>query len=327
MSQPVGAGPFLLKDWVRNSTMTFVRNPNYWNAPRPYVDQVIFRPIADEQQRINSFKAGEANMIWTNQPESGDQISKAGGVAKPLVFNGGTPIWFNLRRAPFNDIRARRAVVLAIDRVAYTHIVKRDLIQPQDSIFRPDSLFYDPNIVQLGYDPVEAQRLFDQLAAEQGGTFSFVLGTFETSFNRAQAEYFAGVLSQFNHVKVTVDVASTSAAVARINAGNYQAHVSGNPFDDPDPIWVNTFISTAKPSITGFADPQFDADMQTARKTFDANVRIAAYKDAQRIIYAQVPAMYYERRYIYMFGRPNVMNLTIFEDAIPFLDRIWIKSS
>ena len=42
--------------------------------------------------------------------------------------------------------------------------------------------------------------------------------------NRAQAEYFAGVLSQFNHVKVTVDVASTSAAVARINAGNYQTN-------------------------------------------------------------------------------------------------------
>jgi peptide/nickel transport system substrate-binding protein len=58
---PVGAGPFMFKEWVRDSKITLVRNPNYWNAPRPYVDQLVFRPIVDESQRANTFKAGNAN--------------------------------------------------------------------------------------------------------------------------------------------------------------------------------------------------------------------------------------------------------------------------
>ena len=58
-TKPVGAGPFMLKEWVRDSQMTFVRNPSYWNAPRPYVDTLVLKSVIPEDQRLNSFKAGE----------------------------------------------------------------------------------------------------------------------------------------------------------------------------------------------------------------------------------------------------------------------------
>ena len=42
-SSPVGAGPFVFSEWVRDDHITVNRNPAYWDAPRPYVDQIIIR--------------------------------------------------------------------------------------------------------------------------------------------------------------------------------------------------------------------------------------------------------------------------------------------
>src|SRR5262249_1862656 len=76
MSDPVGAGPFVLKAWARDSQMVFVRNPDYWNAPRPYLDQVIAKPIVDESQRINTFIAGQANFMAVGTAQNADRASK-----------------------------------------------------------------------------------------------------------------------------------------------------------------------------------------------------------------------------------------------------------
>src|SRR5205085_7917105 len=46
-SDPVGAGPFVLKSWTRDSQAVFDRNPTYWNFPLPYLDRIIFKPIVD----------------------------------------------------------------------------------------------------------------------------------------------------------------------------------------------------------------------------------------------------------------------------------------
>jgi len=59
---PVGAGPFVLKSWSRDSQMVLVRNPNYWLSPRPYLDQLVFKVIIDESQRMNTQKTGDSQM-------------------------------------------------------------------------------------------------------------------------------------------------------------------------------------------------------------------------------------------------------------------------
>src|SRR3954471_5990599 len=60
---PVGGGPFVLRSWVPDAEMMLTRNPNYWNAPLPNLDQLVMRPVPDDTQRINSLCAAEANLI------------------------------------------------------------------------------------------------------------------------------------------------------------------------------------------------------------------------------------------------------------------------
>src|SRR5262249_34522653 len=63
-SAPVGAGPYLLKEWVRRDHMTLVRNPTYYG--KTYLDQIIIRDIPDEQQRYNTLLSGGADMSFTS---------------------------------------------------------------------------------------------------------------------------------------------------------------------------------------------------------------------------------------------------------------------
>ena len=59
-TNPVGAGPFIMEQWVRGSEMVLVRNPDYWNAPQPYLERLVIRYIPEHQQRVNSLIAGRS---------------------------------------------------------------------------------------------------------------------------------------------------------------------------------------------------------------------------------------------------------------------------
>src|SRR5207302_664879 len=72
---PVGAGPFTLKSWTRDSNIVVVRNPNYCDKPRPYIDQITFRPITDETQRINTFCAGQADLTYVGAVTNAQQVN------------------------------------------------------------------------------------------------------------------------------------------------------------------------------------------------------------------------------------------------------------
>ena len=78
--------------------------------------------------------------------------------------------------------------------------------------------------------------------------------------------------------------------------------------------------------MTGWCDPKFDADVTDNRETLDPNKRIADLKDAQKIFYAQVPALHLERRYSYMVEAPYVQDFQYVNDGLPRIDHMWIKT-
>ena len=107
---PVGAGPFLLKEYVRGDHTTLVRNPNYWGAPLPYLDQVNIRIIPDDSQRLNSLYTGEIQMGRVSRPQDcADAKSKHFGCTV-AILNGANDLIFNNAKAPFNSKAFRQAV-------------------------------------------------------------------------------------------------------------------------------------------------------------------------------------------------------------------------
>ena len=323
---PIGAGPFTLKEWIRDSRMVLVRNPTYWNAPRPYLDQVIARPIGDESQRINTFQTGDGNFMYTNLAQSSVTLTNGGGVPYPAIINGGTLMYFNTRVKPFNDARARQAVTMAIDRNDMNKTDNGGVLAPMHSIFRDDSPFYDSSILQLQYDPVKAQQIFDQLATETGGPLQFNITSFNTGVYNLALPYIQAKLNSYKNVKVTVEPEASAVHQTRVPKGDFQAALYASPFDDPEPTFTSIYTCGAAGSPTGFCDSKFDADVVDQRETLDAQKRIADIKDMQKIIYAQAPVFFFEKRAAWDFAAPNVQDVTLVNDGLALYDRIWIKT-
>jgi len=74
---PVGTGPFKFSGWDHNVRITLNANPNYWDGP-PALQQMIFRPLADEQTRITEFLSGGVDVIFDVPPDNIEQVEHSG---------------------------------------------------------------------------------------------------------------------------------------------------------------------------------------------------------------------------------------------------------
>jgi peptide/nickel transport system substrate-binding protein len=305
--------------------MTLVRNPTYWNRPLPYADQLVIKSITDEEQRMNSFLNGEGNLTYTSVVQTSDRLRKGGYGETTIVMNGGNDVLFNTTKPPFNDVRARKAFALSLDSNKFNQQILGGLNPPVDTLFRNDSPFFDSTIKLPGANPTEAQRLWDELAAEKGGPTKITLGAFSSTQNKVTAEWMQANLGAFRNVSVSIDIAASSAAITRVLAKNYEAHLWGLQFDDPDPTLPSFFLSTSgAANVTGYADPAMDQALKDGRNTFDNAKRVAAYKDVQRILANNVPTWLYQRPFSTTFGAKNIRDMQLYEDGVLMTDRIWI---
>ncbi len=67
-AQPVGTGPFTLKSFTKGGNVSLVRNPHYWQAGKPYLDEVDFVYINDDNQRVLQLKSGQVQVISAVPP-------------------------------------------------------------------------------------------------------------------------------------------------------------------------------------------------------------------------------------------------------------------
>src|SRR6476659_4327455 len=130
---PVGTGPYVLKSWTAGDRLVLEKNPGYWNKGHPYLDRIILKPLPDAQSRFASLQSGEADLIWDDEYDA-DNIQKAQKDAKLTVHtftgSGATVYAFNTKTPPFDDVRVRQALVMALDRTKWSQAVTNGLSRP-----------------------------------------------------------------------------------------------------------------------------------------------------------------------------------------------------
>jgi peptide/nickel transport system substrate-binding protein len=173
--KPVGAGPFLVSDWQSGQSITMERNPNYYEAGKPFLDKLIFRIIPEPSAQTAMMLQGEGQVhLWPG--EQPDEYAKLlNGKAKQVLVPG---IWnmaidFNLS-APFDgdpgptpphpilgDIRVRQAIASGIDYDKLIHDVLKDSVSPSASPFEYGWAKCD-TARPFPFDPEKAKQLLDQ---------------------------------------------------------------------------------------------------------------------------------------------------------------------
>jgi peptide/nickel transport system substrate-binding protein len=171
---PVGTGPFMLKEWLPGSKLTFVRNPNYVQVREDAINtgpallaQITFQVIAEDGTAMAALQTGELDASILNA----DTLPQVEG--NPLfniyVNKNSTSlhfIEFNCEKAPFNDPKFRTAIGYAVDRDAIVESSRGGYSTPMYSPLAPGLMGYDESIGQqygTTYDPEKARQLLTEL--------------------------------------------------------------------------------------------------------------------------------------------------------------------
>ena len=120
MLNPIGSGPFKLKEWVNGDHITLERNEEYWDKDNmPYYKYITYYFIGDIAARTSALEAGTVDVAYNLATNQLEELKAAGLTVNAYNENVAQPLTFNMVKVPaFADINVRKAVMYAIDKEA-----------------------------------------------------------------------------------------------------------------------------------------------------------------------------------------------------------------
>ncbi len=321
-ANPIGAGPFTLQSWQRGASMTVVKNPKYWDAPRPYLDKITFNWIVDPTQRENATATGATDLTlegnWGNVIKA--QSNKSLQV-NSLAYGGGTGLAFNNTAAPFNNPIARQAVSDALDlSLIDTAVNGVSTGQVPTTYFNKGTAYYQ-NIPLTTQNQQKAQDLFNQYFAQTGKPVEFTITMFGTT-SQPMAESVQTQLAGYKNVIVHAKVADI-AQYATITGPKRQ-------FDAVTTSLTPTRLclrlqSTSTGNTSGFSNPDMDAACNTINTSPDQAAQKSAWTSVQNILASQDPYLLYQRLSLSTIAKTSVQGITQYGFGSVPVDKIWLK--
>ncbi|HEY4250407.1 MAG TPA: ABC transporter substrate-binding protein [Roseomonas sp.] len=304
---PIGTGPFLFKEWVRGSHIVYARNPNYWDAGKPYLDQLIVRFITDPAARSAAFETGQVDLGYRTPVGLAD-VERLRSHPNLVFETRGNSYSFNVTRLEFNlqnqyfrNLKVRQAVAHVIDRDLIGRIAFFGNAVPSPSPIAPGLReFHDPTPSPYALDPRAAERLLDEAGFPRGaGRIRFRV---PLDFNPVldEARRLCDVLrASLGRIGIAVDVRAqdTGSFIRRVYTERdfaFTTNGASNLFDPTVGVqrlyWSKNIIRGVPFSNgTQYSNPEVDRLLEAAAVENDRARRVELFRDFQRIVAQEVP--------------------------------------
>ena len=294
--QPVGTGPFKFVSWQRDGAFVVERNENYWQDGLPYLDEITFRPIPDEETRATSLESGDVDAVQSVRLSAFlDRVRDIPDVEIALgLSSGGGNIMFNTTEPPMDDVRIRQALAYAIDQQAVVDVVAggaADLTELRSGFFSSKSDYYSEAVAESWpkRDIEKAQGLYDAYVADpdrsdgksEGAPVAFTYTATNVPSLVEQATAYQGFWEDLGF-QVTVDPIEQSVLIGQALTGDYQA-MNFRAGGEQDPLTIleaafgdpDVFIT----NFTNYTNDDVEHTLDILRNTDDLAERRAAVED------------------------------------------------
>ncbi|MDA1307252.1 MAG: ABC transporter substrate-binding protein [Acidobacteria bacterium] len=329
----VGAGPFVLQEYIPAQRLRFVRNPHFFGrdddgAALPYLDEIDMAIVPEANTELLRLQSGDADVITNfvaaedlatlrqSEAEGRVQLTDAG----PAVDV--TTLWFNLR--PGAAAGTARPWLLAPEfRRAISHAVNRQAIV--DTVYLGEAIlaygpvtpghgdWYVPDLPAAGFDVARARTLLTSMGlydrnsdgmlddeSNQPVRFSIITRAGQAGFEKTMAV----VQEHLRQVGVAVDVIALQQPeiISRYTSGDFDAIYFGGRATTRDPIgsmgfWMSSgaFHWWHPGQVTPATEweARIDALMQQQAVTMDVAERRRLFAEAQHILAEQMPALWF----------------------------------
>jgi peptide/nickel transport system substrate-binding protein len=301
-SNLIGTGPFMIYNgaghWTVNQELEASKNPRYWQKDSkgrqlPYLDKITFKPVAEAVQRVNSLQGGQLDLIHTSDGQQVDALQQLKGQFTLLSEpRGRAEVRYYLMNAnpdkpPLNDLNARKAVAMAIDRNQINELRNNGVYRVANGPFDTKVIGYvkDPGFPK--YNPKQAQKLAADYKGAHGGAFTVVLEHTNDPANTAEAELIKQQLAKVG-IDATLKSEDQTAFVLAAVTGNFSIMLwRQHPGDDPDAqyYWWNKGSTL---NFGKFDDPTLQSLIDQGRSETDAAKREKIYRDVNKRFASQV---------------------------------------
>jgi peptide/nickel transport system substrate-binding protein len=295
----IGTGPFVLKSYDKGVRAVFERNPDYFMKGFPYLDGVVIEITPDAAARVAVLRAGKAELphIWGwVSPEEGKSLQKTNPemVVKPYQVIGQGFIYMRTDQPPFNDVRVRRAVSLAIERKAWNDAllfgegcVDAGPVPCAMKEWKLDASKIEPAKAKYltGYDPAEARKLL----AEAGYAKGFTAPMFHwPGYVVPWRSYYELAAENLGKVGITVELKPEEYGkyISTTALGKYEKMAMGpsTPFTEVDDFLYGRFYPELSTNQSRVTDTELTKMLAAQRREMDPKKRKQIVDDIQRYL-------------------------------------------
>lgn len=321
---PVGSGPYVLRSWTAGDRLVLERNPNYWRKGWPRLDRIVLRPLPDAQSRFASLLSGESDVVWAD-PFEADNILKA---QKDKAFtviqhvgSGASVYAFNTKVAPFDDVRVRQALVMALDRKKMSQVLTNGLSLPATNPYGEGSWVKCKDDGALPTDPAKAAALLK----EYGKPVQFKMLVTATPRGRAIGQ----VMQQFwKQVGANMEIEQVDQATIVPRA--FQRQFQLTPWRiidlaDPDPQMYANFRTGSPVALANYSNPDLDMLLERARVTADQAKRSEDYCAISRLINKEAIWFWTFQNDYYAITKAKVKGIPKLHSGVIDLAGSWIE--
>lgn len=287
-TRPNGTGPFRVETYDSASLLRLVRNEAYFIPGQPYLDAVEMYLFPDLAAEASNFLSGAVDVMLEVQQAEFARIAAAPGVTALRVPSGRfINVVMRQDQPPFDDVRVRKALALALDRQLLVDLVLEGLGRPAyDNPIAPEYR-YQIATPEIAYDPAAARALLAEAGHPDGLKVNLVASNRPAI--RGQVAIAIKEMARAAGFEIEVESMPHDTYLANVwMKGNfYMGYWGMQPTEDG--AFTLLFTSDAAFQDTEWKNAEFDALVARGRSTLDEGERAQLYGQAQALILRDTP--------------------------------------
>lgn len=341
-----GTGPFMLTDYVQGNAITYSKNPIYWDKEKisgqeyklPFVDKIVYRTIKDEATYLTALRTAKLDLLEAIQWSAVDELKKSAPQLQwsRALDTGGNFLAMRVDTKPFDDIRVRRALNMAVNKKEIVSTYYNGNAELFAYPMHPDYIgYYEPleampdSVKELfTYNPDKAKALLKEAGYPNGLSFKVQV----CSCSPNHMDLLPLVAAYLEKVGVKVEIqpmeygAFLSAMTTKTNAPGYFMR---NGHTNPTTSIRKSFVTKQTWNPSQYSDPEYDKKMDQVYREKDEGKRQEMLRAMTREILDKAPYVWLPTPYFYTAWWPWVKNyggeLRVgSERPGPIHARIWI---
>ncbi len=320
---PIGTGPYKFVSWSKGDRVVLERFEDF-AGPKPAAKTIVIRAITEDTTRTIELETGAVDIALDITPNDLKRVQENENLNLfRKVGNLTSYIGINTAKAPFNDIRIRQAISMAIDAEGICEAVFRGVGTTPKGPFSPGVMYYASGLTGQEYDVEKAKALLKEAGAEG---LKIQIWTSDRKDRIDTATFAQAMLSEIG-IDAEIKVLEWGAFLEGLKAGQHDLFVLGWIPSVPDPAFaLDACFSTG--SVWNFSRVEvedIDALLKKGKTIPNGEERAKVYAELQEKLNGYLPWIYIQNNEFLVGTRKTIANLKLSSNGVNHFYNVTFK--